>query len=184
MALALVGVGLGALAHLSKKAMEAPVPSQNLQYFNVPINVRATNAMANPGQAPTQSYDTGISTEPNYTPAGRDQDQLLDNMALQINANQKHYQQKMLQYWLNGGDNVVLPNANELVPILTNDLEVYSTAYVGRNNLKSVNAAGRLTRTSELPAVGLGSGVRFGRFAPAPGAPPAGTLMGAANWAV
>jgi hypothetical protein len=182
MALALVGIGLGALAHYSSKAMDAPVPPQNFQYFNVPINVRATNAMANPGQAPTQSYNTGISTEPNYTPAGRDQDQLLDNMALQLSSNQQHYQQKMLQYWMNAGDNVVLPNANELVPILTNDLEVYSTAYVGRNNLKSVNAAGRLVRTGELPTVGPSG--RAARFAPAPAAPAAGTIMGAANWAV
>lgn len=164
MALALVGVGLGALAHASAQAMKAPVPSKNLNYFNTSINMRAVLGAANPGQAPTQSYNTGITTEPSYTPAGRDQNALVDQMSLQISEDQVQYQQKMMQYWMNAGDNVVLPNANELVPILTNDHEIYSTAYVGRNNVKSVNAAGRLVKTDAAPI--------------------AGTLMGAANWAV
>lgn len=163
MALALIGVGLGALAHASSKAMQAPVKTQNLQYFNIPINMRATLGMANPGQAPTQSFDTGIMTEPNYTPAGRDQNQLLNQMTLQIEQDQVHYQQKMMQYWMNAGDNVVLPNAGEIVPILTNDHEVYSTAYIGRRNVKSANASARLVKSDARPVVG--------------------TQMGAANYA-
>lgn len=164
MALAALGVGVGVLVHQTASAMAVkPVPPSNTNYFSQPINVKAALGIANPGQQPTQSYQTGEMTQPEFMPAGRDQNELIFAVESQISAEQQHYQRAMYKHFQNGGDKIVIPNNNEVVPILTHHSEPYAAAYVGRNNLKSANASARLLRGGGLPI---------------PGA-----IMGDANWA-
>ena len=159
--LALLGGAVGLLVHQSAKAMSQPVAG-NEAFFNVPINLTAVTAAANPGFRPSQSYSTTESTDPQFLPADRDQNALMASIETHLSNMQTQYQTSMNEHFSNAGDSIVLPQVPNITVTLTNDHEPYSMAYVAQKNQSGLNAAGRMLRPSQ---------------------PIQGTVMGGNQWA-
>lgn len=150
---------MGVLVHQSMQKMNTPNPGANYHFFDQPINVQAALGIANPGQQPRQSFQTGEMTQPEFMPANRDQNALLDGIQSALASQTKHYQMEMWKYWLNGGDHITIPNQQNISPILTHHSEPHSAVYWAQRNQKSRNASAHLMGTRT------------------------GSQMGAANWA-
>lgn len=157
--LAVLGVGMGAVAHLTAQAMKQPVSAEELPFQANPILSNTTLISANPyGNASPSLVAPGLA-HPAYVKSGANQAEVMQNLAGKL-ANVETQQQQANLAWLgNAADTRTLVLPSQTYSQIVTDVSGVQHATLQRKYY-----------TPSVSAI-LGNGVV------------AGTQSGTANWA-